>query len=63
MHNDRIRDHASEAQHGNEPDGAGPVSSEHERSPAPASNGARPPLSQVEQERADDEGMVRQDND
>lgn len=60
MHTDRIRERALEALTKPKPDLA--VVCDPDDVAAPVSTGSRPPLSQVEQERADDEGMIRQDD-
>lgn len=61
MHIDRIRERAQEAQHGKNPESDSSLVRQPGEVASPSPEAAQPPLSQVEQERADDEGMVRQD--
>lgn len=66
MHTDRIRERALEALDNTkrgERKADSAVVCDPDNVAAPVSTGAKPPLSQVEQERADDEGMVRLDKE
>jgi hypothetical protein len=63
MHTDNIRERALEAEHGKQPKKAAPVASDPDSKAVPPTKDPKPSLSQIEQERADDEGMTKPNDD
>jgi hypothetical protein len=63
MHTDDSRDRVLEAERGKKPKTAAPVAVDPDGKAAPPATSPKPSLSQIEQERADDEGMTKPSDD